>query len=71
MNSIYTASEENRLAAAAMARARHLRALAPTEFWSMVGGWVGNAAARITRGLLHCRRSAGAARAQAKWSKEA
>jgi len=66
MNSIYTASEENRLAAAAMARARHLRALAPAEFWSVVGDWVGSTAVRIMRGLLHRRRSAGAARAQAK-----
>lgn len=47
MNPIYTASEERRLAAAAVAQARHLRALAPAAFWSAVGRW----AARLTRGL--------------------
>jgi hypothetical protein len=57
MNSLYTATEENRLAAAAMAEARHLRALAPAEFWSTVGRWV----VRLTRGLAHH-----APRAQAK-----
>ena len=49
MNAIYTASEERRLAAAAVAQARHLRALAPAEFWSAVGRW----ATRLTRGLVH------------------
>jgi hypothetical protein len=49
MNPIYTASEERRLAAAAVAEARHLRALAPTEFWSAVGRW----ASRFTRGPVH------------------
>jgi len=62
MNPVYTASEERRLAAAAMAEARHLRALAPAEFWSAVGRW----AARFMRGLGHH-----APRPQAKWSKEA
>lgn len=49
MNPLYTAAEENRLAAAAMAEARYLRALAPAAFWSAVGRW----AARFTRGLVH------------------
>jgi len=57
MNPIYTASEERRLAAAAMAQARHLRALAPGEFWLAVARW----ATRLTRGLVHH-----APRAQAK-----
>jgi len=66
MNSIYTASEENRLAAAAMAEARHLRALAPAEFWSAVGRWAASATGRLARGRMHRRRSGGAARTQAK-----
>ncbi len=49
MNPTYTASEERRLATAAMVEARHLRALAPGEFWSALGRW----AARLMRGLVH------------------
>jgi hypothetical protein len=66
MNSLYTAFEENRLAAAAMAEARHLRALAPAEFWSAVGRWAGSAAGRLTRSLVRQGRSGAAVRPQAK-----
>lgn len=58
MNSAYTASEENRLAAAAMAEARHLRALAPAQFWSVLG--------RLARGLVHAARPGAGIRPQAK-----
>jgi hypothetical protein len=58
MNSVYTASEETRLAAAAMAEARHLRALAPAEFWSAAG--------RLMRSLVRHGRSGAAVRPQAK-----
>ena len=53
MNYLYTAAEENRLASAAMAEARRLRALAPGEFWSAIAGWACTVAARLVRGLLH------------------
>jgi|GEM_PF-2079577 len=58
MNSLYTAAEENRLAAAAMAEARRLRALAPARFWSVLG--------RLTRGLVHPARPGAAVHPQAK-----
>ncbi|EJL80451.1 hypothetical protein PMI15_03842 [Polaromonas sp. CF318] len=58
MNSLYTASEEKRLTAAAIAEARRLRALAPAEFWSVLG--------RLTRGLVHPLRPGAAVRPQAK-----
>lgn len=66
MNSVYTASEENRLAAAALAEARHLRALAPAAFWSALGRWAGSAAGRLTRSLAHHGRPGAAVRPQAK-----
>jgi hypothetical protein len=50
MNSLYTAAEENRLATAAMAEARRLRALAPGEFWSAIVSWACSAAGRLVRG---------------------
>lgn len=53
MNSLYTAAEENRLASAAMAEARRLRALAPSKFWSAIAGWACSAAGRLVGGLLH------------------
>jgi len=66
MNSTYTASEENRLATAAMAEARHLRALAPAEFWAAAGRWASSTAGRLARSLLHRGRPGAAARPQAK-----
>jgi len=66
MNPAYTVSEENRLAAAAMAEARRLRALAPAEFWSAAGRWACRAAGWLTRGLVGCVRTDGATRPQAK-----
>lgn len=66
MNSTYTASEENRLAAAAMAQARHLRALAPAQFWSSVGRWASSTAGRLARSLMHRGRPGAATRPQAK-----
>lgn len=66
MNSVYIASEENRLTAAAMAEARHLRALAPAQFWSTLGRWAGSAAGRLTRSRAHQGRSSAAVRPQAK-----
>lgn len=54
MNSLYTAAEEHRLTAAAMAEARRLRALAPAAFWSAAGRWVCWATERLTRGLVRC-----------------
>jgi len=58
MNSLYTAAEEKRLTAAAIAEARHLRAVAPAQFWSALG--------RLTRGLVHPGRPGAATRPQAK-----
>jgi len=66
MNTLYTAAEENRLAAAAMAEARRLRALAPAEFWSAASRWACKAAGQLTRGLVGCVRTDGVARPQAK-----
>jgi hypothetical protein len=66
MYSAYTASEENRLAAAAMAEARRLRALAPGEFWSAAGRWACRAAMWLTHGLIRCVQADAAARPQAK-----
>jgi hypothetical protein len=54
MNSAYTASEENRLTAAALAEARRLRALAPAEFWLAAARWACRTTGRLTRGLVHC-----------------
>ena len=45
MNPLYTFAEESRLTAAAIAEARHLRALAPAVFWSAAGRWVGRRSA--------------------------
>jgi len=66
MNSTYTASEENRLATAAMAEARHLRSLAPAQFWSAVGRWAGSMAGRLARSMVHPGRPGATARRQAK-----
>lgn len=66
MNPIYTAAEENRLAADAMAEARHLRGLAPAEFWSAVGQWACRMTDRLTRGLVPRGQTDAAARPQAK-----
>ncbi|SFV00493.1 hypothetical protein SAMN05216350_11230 [Polaromonas sp. YR568] len=62
MNTIHTVTDDSRLVAAAMAEARHLRALAPCEFWSAMGRW----AARLTHGLVHRARADAAVRPQAK-----
>ena len=66
MNSRYTAIEERRLAAAAMAEARHLRALAPAAFWSAAGRWACRVTERLTHGLIPCVQTDAAARPQAK-----
>ena len=58
MNSLYTAAEEQRLTAAAMAEASHLRALAPAQFWSVLG--------RLVRGLVHPVRPGAAVHPQTK-----
>jgi hypothetical protein len=62
MNPLYTFTEESRLTAAAMAEARHLRALAPAAFWSAARRWAG----RLAHGLAHRAREDAAARPQAK-----
>lgn len=62
MNYLYTAAEEKRLADAAVAEARRLRALAVAEFWSAVARWVG----RLTHSLSHRAWRGAAARPQAK-----
>ena len=66
MNSVYTASEENRLAAAALAEARRLRALAPGEFWSAAGRWACRTTMWLTHGLIPCAQADAATRPQAK-----
>lgn len=62
MNPLYSFTEENRLTAAAMAEARHLRARAPAAFWSAARRWFG----RLTHGLAHRTHVDAAARPQAK-----
>lgn len=62
MNLLYTPTEENRLTAAAMAEARHLRALAPAAFWSAARRWVG----RLAHGLARRGHVDAAVRLQAK-----
>jgi hypothetical protein len=66
MNSLYTPAEENRLAAAALAEARHLRALAPAALWSAVARWACRATERLTHGVVHCVQADAATRPQAK-----
>jgi hypothetical protein len=66
MNYLYTAAEENRLADAAVAEARRLRALAAAEFWSAVGRWVCSATVRLTHAMVRAPRACAAAHPQAK-----
>ncbi len=66
MNPLYTAAEEHRVTAAAMAEARHLRALAPAEFWAAAGRWACRMTDRLTRGLIPCMQADAAAHPQAK-----